>query len=1232
MMQQIIKKTHLIAVFSVICIIVCLGGYVYYIFENVSIHRSTEQEMKTIAELKANMISQWFKEKSAEALVISNSPFFVPAMKEWINHRQNTTLTKNIRKRLDLLRNQFGSEDVYIASAKGDLLLSIDNDTTHLDSLTGSIIRATLHGHELTSSDFYPCPLHKKIHFDIITPVRDENSHTIAVLVVRDDPRNFLYPMLDAWPTSRRSAETILVRRDGDSVLYLSNLRFQNNHDLSIRKSLSEKDVPAVRAALGYEGGFEGRNYRGVAVIAYVVPIPHTAWYVVGQIDHDEMSAMLMYRVLVIGIMATGLIALLLTGLAFFYRSRQRAILHSLLIQEKELREYHEEFRTILYSIGDGVITIDSAGHIKQMNHVAEQLTGWIEKNAVGRCFEEVCKIVIDDKCLPIENPIEKSLHEGTIITLHSGIVLVSKNGKEIPIMASGAPIRNKDGAIDGAVLIIRDRSMECEAENLRLKSEEKYKIVADNTESWEFWLSPERTFLYNSPACKQTTGYDAELFIQDPTLMLKIIYEDDRPTFIHQWNETDEKLRRCNLEFRIRHADGSVRWIQHICNSVFNEKGIFLGSRGSNRDITTHKQADLALRESEQRYRTLFDQATDGIVIIDIEGRLIDVNASYAKMHGYTDDELRAMDLHEIDTEKTALLIRERMQQLMDGETLHIEVEHYHKDGHVFSLDVVANKIELQENTYVLSFHRDLSERKQVEEALRHSLALQRATLESTTDGILVINNLGNIAEYNQQFATMWNVPPDMLQTMHDSTILKFIVNQLKYPDAFLEKVNYLYHNPDINSFDTIEFIDGKTFERYSQPQRIDGAPIGRVWSFRDITERKSLERQLIQSQKMEGIGTLAGGIAHDFNNLLAMILGSAELLRMRLSAQPEYQKYVERIIDASLRGTSISRQLLTFARPYETELKPISISGILSDVKDLLVHFLPKSIDIRMSMAGNHDLIMGDAGQIHQAILNLAINASDAMINSGTLSIKSVEVKPALIRQKFGFQTSDAYVAVSLTDTGTGIESAILEKIFDPFFSTKEKGKGTGLGLSIVHGIIKNHSGFIDVESTSKKGTTFTMYFPLILATADENKIVAHNSVSQENEMILLVDDETIIREMLAEFLSEAGYHVLTAVNGSEALDLYKKNQNEVKLIITDLGMPIMSGEQLLRKLQKINDSVKVIASSGYLDGTTKNNLRILGFKEILTKPYKLQEILSVIQFLLTEERYVGRGHAGS
>jgi two-component system, cell cycle sensor histidine kinase and response regulator CckA len=1211
-----LKKFHFIVITLTGCLMLFLGGYIYYSFENETIHTNYEQELKTIAKLKVNLLSQWYREKSSESLVISQSPFFVPVMKEWLHNRENAPLTRDIRKRLRLLKDQFGFEDIFIASASGDLLLSTDQALGQLDSMTRSIIRAGFIDHEPATSDFYVCSSHHKTHFDFITMVRDGTSHTIFFLVVRDDPHKFLYPMLDAWPTGRKSAESLLLRRDGDSVLYLSDVRFQNNNELTIRKSLSATEIPAVRAALGYEGVFEGKNYAGVNVLAYIAPIPPTPWHLVAQIDQDEISADLMERTLTISIIVFALVALLLTGLALFYRSRQKAILQSLFIKEQELREYHEEFRTILYSIGDGVITIDLSGRIKQMNHAAEQLTGWNEKGAAGKPLDDVCIFLNDASRRVVENPISRVLREGIIGTLVNDTLLLSKVGKEIPIANSGAPIRNKIGEIEGAVLVLRDKTEEHEAQKLLLKSEEKYKIVADNTYSWEFWLSAEKTFIYNSPACKEMTGFEAELFIRDPSLMFKIIYEDDRPAFVQHWNEVHVKHRRCEFEFRLIHADGSIRWIQHVCNPVLNGNGVYLGSRGSNLDITKRKAGEVTLRESEQRYRTLFDKATDGIVILDTEGRLIDANESFANIHGYTTDEVRAMHLHDLDTEETAKRIHERLQQLVDGKTLHLEVEHYHKDGHIFPLDVVANPIELGGKKYILSFHRDISERKKAEEALRHSLSLVQATLESTTDGILVIDNMGTIAGYNNQFVTMWNIPRDVILAANDARTLSCIVSQLKYPDSFMEKVNYLYHNPAIDSFDTIEFTDGRTFERYSQPQRIDGVPIGRVWSFRDITERNSLEQQLIQSQKLEGIGTLAGGIAHDFNNLLSMILASAELLRMHISIKPELKKYVDGIIDASLRGSSISRQLLTFARPYETDLRPISVSHILSEVKDMLVHFLHKSIDVRLVGADDDGMIMGDPGQIHQAILNLAINASDAMLNNGTLTIKKFTVEPTVIRQKFGQLCRHSYVAVSVSDTGIGIEAAVIEKIFDPFFSTKEKGKGTGLGLSIVHGIIKNHSGFVDVNSIPNQGTTFTIYFPLISDVVKEPQTIERSSAAQKNETILVVDDETVIREMLTEYLSESGYRVLKAANGNEALELFQQHRESIKVVITDLGMPQMGGEELFRHIRTIDETVNVIACSGYLDGTTKKELQQLGFREILTKPYKFQEILAAIQ----------------
>jgi nitrogen-specific signal transduction histidine kinase/CheY-like chemotaxis protein len=400
------------------------------------------------------------------------------------------------------------------------------------------------------------------------------------------------------------------------------------------------------------------------------------------------------------------------------------------------------------------------------------------------------------------------------------------------------------------------------------------------------------------------------------------------------------------------------------------------------------------------------------------------------------------------------------------------------------------------------------------------------------------------------------------------------------------------------------------------------DGKIIGSQGIQFDVTEHKVLERKLVQAQKLEGIGTLAGGIAHEFNNLLAMILGSAELLQPHLQDQPKLKKYVDRIIESSARGAAISRQLLMFSRPDQLELKPMSLSAAISDVKEMLKNFLPKSIEIVTFIDTEQDIMVGDAGQIQQAILNLSINAGDTMADSGVLTIKEYKVEAGFIRQKFGNESDGPYLAVSVSDTGVGMDPALLEKIFDPFFTTKEKGKGTGLGLSIVHGIVKNHNGFIDVESALHQGTTFTMYFPSATGRVDEVQPYNQAAASQHNETILLVDDEPLILELLSEHLMQSGYRVLTAANGYDALELFQKERHEIKMVITDLGMPRMGGEELFRRLQNIDASVKVIASSGYLEGTTKEDLKKIGFKGILTKPLKMQEMMIAIHEALHAE----------
>ncbi len=385
------------------------------------------------------------------------------------------------------------------------------------------------------------------------------------------------------------------------------------------------------------------------------------------------------------------------------------------------------------------------------------------------------------------------------------------------------------------------------------------------------------------------------------------------------------------------------------------------------------------------------------------------------------------------------------------------------------------------------------------------------------------------------------------------------------------------------------------------------------------DITSRKLLERQLLQSQKLEGVGTLAGGIAHDFNNLLAVVLGSAERLHALLADHPEMRKHVERIIQASERGSSISRQLLIFSRPDMVKLQPISLSETIREIQDLLKHFLPKSIAIHTSIEVDDGIIMGESGQIHQALLNLALNAGDAMAHKGTLTIREFSVDPVYIRERFAHDNTAAFVGISVSDTGVGMDADLITKIFDPFFTTKPQGKGTGLGLAMVHGIVKSHNGFIDVMSVPGEGTTVALYFPMVNSAGETGEGESTRKSQLITETILLVDDEVHLREMLAEFLTECGYNLHLASNGVDAIEIFQKHYRTIDLVITDLGMPLMGGAELFRRLVKIDADVKAVATSGYLDGVTKEHLMELGFKDVLTKPSRLEFLHSVIRRVL-------------
>ncbi|MFH0824131.1 MAG: ATP-binding protein, partial [Pseudomonadota bacterium] len=387
-----------------------------------------------------------------------------------------------------------------------------------------------------------------------------------------------------------------------------------------------------------------------------------------------------------------------------------------------------------------------------------------------------------------------------------------------------------------------------------------------------------------------------------------------------------------------------------------------------------------------------------------------------------------------------------------------------------------------------------------------------------------------------------------------------------------------------------------------------------------RDITQHLALSQQLVQAQKMESIGTLAGGVAHDFNNILQVALGYSELILADEEFPRQYRTDLQKIHDSAVRGAELVQRLLTFSRKTDFKPRPIDLNRRIVELRKMLERTLPKMIDLDLALSEGKAVINADPTEIDQVLMNLAVNARDAMPDGGTLSFQTVNT---VLDEDYARTHVDVKpgpnVLLTVRDTGSGMAKDTLEHIFEPFFTTKGMGEGTGLGLAMVHGIVKQHGGHIMCYSEPGHGTSFKIYFPAVMSRgAEENTIVGKKPLGG-SETILLVDDEELIRDLGARILTKAGYKVIMTHNGREALEVYREHGHEIALVVLDLIMPEMGGKQCLEGMLSHNPQIKVVIASGFSGGGPGKDALEAGAKGFVGKPYDIRQMLEVIRAVL-------------
>jgi PAS domain S-box-containing protein len=628
-------------------------------------------------------------------------------------------------------------------------------------------------------------------------------------------------------------------------------------------------------------------------------------------------------------------------------------------------------------------------------------------------------------------------------------------------------------------------------------------------------------------------------------------------------------------------------------------------------RDITARKRNEVALRESEARFRAMIQSSADMIFIIRADNRIGYVSPSVSRILGYPSDALVGTNAFERVHPDDLAIVREELGQVFQFENDGIPTEFRFRksDGEWVVMEALgSNQMELPSLRGVVITARDITRRKRIEQALRENEENLRVTLASIGDGVIAADTRGRVKRMNPVAETLTGWPA---------------------AEAAGKPLDAVFSVVDIETRGPVEAAVPPAPAGGTAPHRLllsrkgrefriahSGAPIrddagrtrGVVIVFRDVTEEYALQEELHQSRKMDAVGQLAGGVAHDFNNMLGGIMGAADVLKLKLRNDADLRRFLDMIADSVQRASDLTAKLLTFARKQSIGSTPVDVHDAVREAVSLLENTIDRRIRLESRLDADASVVVGDLSQLQNAFLNLGINAAQAMPEGGALTFASrrLDLSPLDCSVDVFDLTPGPYVEIEIRDTGCGIPAEELPRIFDPFFTTKPEGKGTGLGLSAVFGTVRRHGGAVRVYSEEGRGTVFRIWLPV----AEDRAVPAAPSLEAVpgNGRVLVVDDEPVMRATAEAILTELGYEVLLAENGREGLERFQEAHAEIDLVLLDMIMPEMNGRDCFLAMRKIDPEVRVVLSSGFTMDEDLDDLRGHGLRGFVRKPYRV------------------------
>lgn len=1145
------KSSYAVPVLALLMAGIAVAGFFYLAHQLRKFDAEVHLRVEAAANMKATDVASWRRERLADAQVLAAGVKHTPLLLRILRLEATTKEQEQAREWLAMVRTQYRYANVTMVGSRGQMLLSVGRavkDSHQLKVWTAHLGDAS----EIAFAAPAAAAAGRAPLLSVNVAVESPQGERLGYLLLGIDPESYLFPTLLDWLGAGQTGELLLVRREGDNVIFLNSTRLRPNSALTIRKPVSLADLPAVRAVKGETGPIDGVDYRGQAVVAAARPVAGSDWYVVAKMDRNEALAPELRTTVQFAALLVAL--MLLSGALVWLILRRQNARFDLEKFESEIERNRllSLYNSLSRHANDAILVFERDGRIIEVNDRAVDLFGYTR--------DEMLKLRIPQ--LKPEESVDDFDRVMKIVEERKSVVFETanrrKDGHSFPTEVSSSEIMVDEHRIYQSIL--RDISERKQAEQQ-----------------------------------------------------------------IQRLNHLYAVLSRCNAA--IARARSEDELFHEVCR-IAVESGGFLVSWVGHVDPATLRVVPLARGGPAASY---LDE-----VRIEAGGGEFSSGPT-----GTCIREGRPIASGDFDTDPNMTPWREAARKYNLRSAICLPVSRrgttayvlglYSSEPGFFCNEEIDLAEEVGESLSLALARIDLErDRESAESDRARAQERLELALDAANEGYWDWDIENRRRFLSPRFCTMLGYQPGELASDYATW------REMTHPDdrGKLDNEQESLRSGRIAST-TVEFRarhkDGhylwflgsaKVVERddSGRPRRIVGSRV-------DITHRKFLEQQVLQSQKLESVGRLAGSVAHDFNNHLTVINGYASLLQLQAEPGSVISESLGQIHDAGERAAALTRQLLAFSRKEIEHPEALNPNVVIAGLQKMIDRLMGENVTLRMELDPDVGFVMADASHLEQILMNLTINARDAVARSGHVTIRTAKV--ILQGNEAWPKRSGPHVQLTVTDDGSGMTPEVQQHIFEPFFTTKDRTRGTGLGLSTVYGIVERSNGFIEVESEPGQGSSFHVFLPSI--PDPEGGIQVKSWSRQElagSETVLVVEDDENVRSTAVGILKHYGYRVLEAANGSEALALKDRFAGTIDLIISDLMMPGMSGTELVHKLQSICPHLKVMYVSGYAGESIRKDEFLTAGAHFVPKPYTPETLLKVVREVLSGNGTTGSG----